>query len=70
MPRPSRRKPIIDLRPVIDRLGLCEVIKVFGEERVLAKLVDEMGTDWLVDQLTPAQRRELKRLLEDNGDRQ
>jgi hypothetical protein len=75
MARRMGRDPVIDLRPVVDRLGLSEVIRQVGPRRVIEHLgmqeiMAEMGLDWLLAQMTPAQRRNLKRLLQDNGKRQ
>src|SRR5262245_22516077 len=60
-------KPNFD--PLVEILGMKEVLRMLGPKRVLEELgakrvLDEMGPDWLVSHLTQAQKRELKRLLE------
>jgi hypothetical protein len=59
----------IDLRPAIDAVGLDEFIRQVGLKRLVEeagpkRVRDEMGLDWLLSQLTPAERRELKRRLQ------
>jgi hypothetical protein len=67
--RAAGRAPMIDLRPVIEKLGLAEVIRQAGVERVIEhipkkELVKQTGIDDLLAHLSPAERRELKRRLQ------
>jgi hypothetical protein len=48
------------LAPVIEEVGLKEVIHEVGLKRV----IEEVGLPELLSKMTPAQRRELRRLLE------
>ena len=59
----------IDLRPFIERVGLGEVLRQAGLERVAKEVgvkavIDELGVDALAAELTPKQRRELLRILQ------
>jgi hypothetical protein len=50
-------------------VGPDRLVEQLGPERVLEqlklkKVVEDKGLDWLLTQLTPAQRRELKRRLQ------
>jgi hypothetical protein len=69
MARASRKGLQIDLRPAIEVLGLDFVIEQIGRDRVIEALGDKevikhIGLKGLVASLSPAQRRELKRLLD------
>jgi hypothetical protein len=77
MARTAGRAPMIDLRPVIEKLGLKEVIRQAGVGRVIEhigmkELVKQIGTKELVKQigiddflanLSLVERQELKRRL-------
>jgi hypothetical protein len=63
------RAPMIDLRPVIEKLGLKELIRQVGVERVIEhipmkELVKRIGIDDILANLSPAERRELRRRLQ------
>ncbi len=72
------KKPDLDMRPVVEKMGLAKLIEQIGLDRVVAtagaervlgkvnlgKLVEEKGLDWLLARLTPEQRRELRRRSE------
>jgi hypothetical protein len=69
MARAKKRQPAIDIRPLIQVLGPDEFIKEGGlnaviEEIGLQRVVDEIGLDVRLAQLSPKQRGELKRRLE------
>jgi hypothetical protein len=54
---------------VVEQLGPERVVEQLGPERLLEllqlkKVVEDKGLDWLLAQLTPVQRRELKRRLQ------
>jgi hypothetical protein len=82
MARASRREFTIDLRPAIDELGLEYVIQQIGIEQVVEqigmdRLIDQINAkkatrrrvlDRLLDTLSTAERRELKRRLEGEAD--
>jgi hypothetical protein len=60
---------LVDFRPVIQKLGLRKVIEQIGVDHLLEQigpkeLVRHLGLDGIVEGLTPAERRELKRRLE------
>jgi hypothetical protein len=61
MGRAKTGKSFFDFRAVIEHLGWQEVIRQTG----LKSLLDEVGLDQLVAQLSPQQRRELQRLLQE-----
>jgi hypothetical protein len=59
----------VGLKRVVDEIGLKRVVDEIGLKRVvdeigLKRVVDHLGVDALVEGLTPAQKRELKRKLE------
>jgi hypothetical protein len=78
MARATRRGLFIDLRPAIEMLGMDEVIRQMGVERVIEhigakelvkqigskELVKQIGIDKFLANLSPAERRELKRRLQ------
>jgi hypothetical protein len=78
MARTKKEQPAIDIRPLIELLGPDEFIKVVGLKDALEQLginrtvgvigvervVDEIGVDTFLAQLSPEQRAEFKRLLE------
>ncbi len=60
------------LKALLDELGAKRVLDELGAKRVLDELgpkqvLDELGLDQLVAQLSPQQRRELQRLLQDHA---
>jgi hypothetical protein len=75
MARTSKREFKFHLEPLVELVGLEEVLRQLGPERVVEqlgservlelvginKLIEEKGLDWWLTKLTPAQRRELKR---------
>jgi hypothetical protein len=63
MGRKKEKGLSFDLGPLIEKVGLDEVVKQFGLERVVAEIVAKKGPGWLVERLTPEQREQLKRLL-------
>jgi hypothetical protein len=63
MGRKKEKGLSFDLGPLIEKVGLDEVIKQFGLERVTQEVVAQKGVGWLVERLTPEQREQLKRLL-------
>ncbi len=95
MAKRSRRAPIIDISPLVETLGLREVIRQIGEEEVIRqigevevirrigkqkvihqigeeqvlreigpkKVMEQMDVQTILDNLPPAKRRQLKRLL-------
>ena len=59
----------IDLRPAIETLGLDFVIEQIGPDRVIEALgekevIKRIGLERLLANLSPAERRELKRRLQ------
>jgi hypothetical protein len=78
MPRRAAQEFMIDLRPAIEYIGLEQFIEQVGRRRIIdcicqdrrlarraAKvLVKRLGIDGIVANLSPAQRRELKRRLQ------
>jgi hypothetical protein len=78
MTRTARKGLEIDLRPAIDYLGLDFVLDQIGVDRVLEhigldrvleeigykKVIEHMGFERILAALSPADRRELKRLLQ------
>ena len=63
------RKPNIDLRPVIEYVGLDRVIEQVGVERVIEQVgakvfIKHFGLHGILASLSPAERRELKRRLQ------
>jgi hypothetical protein len=46
-----------DLQPIVEAMGMHKVIEKLGERQ----LVEEIGIDRILANLTPAQRRELRR---------
>jgi hypothetical protein len=59
----------VDLRPVIESLGLDLVIEQVGIDRVIEQvgekeLLKRIGLDRILANLSPAERRELKRRLQ------
>jgi hypothetical protein len=79
MARRSRRTLTIDFRPAVEAVGLAELIRQVGEEELVREIgrkkilrqigakniVEELGLEAILAQLSPAKRRELKRLLEE-----
>src|SRR5262249_45922784 len=64
MGRKKEKGLSFDLGPLIEKVGLDEVIKQFALEGVIVKIVAKKGLGWLVDRLTPDQREQLKQRLE------
>jgi len=69
MARASGKGLQIDLRPAIEHLGLRRVIDQVGLDRVIEEYGDKevikrIGIERLLANLSPAERRELKRRLE------
>jgi hypothetical protein len=60
MARSSKRDLQFTLQPAIEHLGLDFVLEQVG----LQKLIQHVKAEDLVANLTPAQRREVKRLLQ------
>lgn len=68
MARAAGRELKINWRAAIEEEGLDEFIRQVGLKRLVEevgpkRVIEEMGLDWLLSQLTPAERRELKRRL-------
>ena len=68
MARTARRELKIDLRPVIEYVGLKRAIEQIGLERVIEQvgekeIIKQIGIDGLLANLSAAERRELKRRL-------
>jgi hypothetical protein len=61
MARSTKRELKFDLRPAIEHLGLDFVLEQVGVKKLIQHVNVE---DWLAN-LTPAQRRRVKRLLEE-----
>lgn len=57
-------KPIMDIGPVIEMVGLEQAIKQIGLSRVLR----EKGVDWFLEQFTQEERAEIKQRLQSEGD--
>jgi hypothetical protein len=58
----------IDREAAIHALGLDRIIDTVGTKQLLEtigpkRLIDEIGLDWFLANLSPADRRELKRRL-------
>jgi hypothetical protein len=79
MARKTSNAPFFDFRPVINTIGLDEFIRQVGLERMveeigLERVIEQVGLervieqvgglDGLVAKLTPAQRRQLRQLLQ------
>jgi hypothetical protein len=69
MARAAGKALPIDLRPAIESLGLKHLLEQVGIDRVLEvigdnEVIQRMGLERILSGLSPAQRRELKRLLE------
>lgn len=78
MARSTKRQLVFDIRPAIESLGLERVIEQVGLERVIEQvglervieqigekeIVKRIGIDGFLANLSPAERRELKRRLE------
>jgi hypothetical protein len=69
MARAKKEQPVFDIRPLIKALGPEEFIKQVGlktaiEELGVQRVVDEIGIDELLARLSPEQRGEIKRRLE------
>jgi hypothetical protein len=69
MARAKKQQPAFDMRPLIEVLGPEEFIKEVGlkaaiEQLGIQRVVDEIGLDELLAGLSPKQRKELKRRLE------
>jgi hypothetical protein len=63
MGRKKEKVPDFDMRPLIKKVGLDEVIKQFALESVTEEMIAQKGLGWLLERLTPEQREQLKRLL-------
>lgn len=68
MARAAGKKPLFDIRPAIESLGLDRVIEQVGIDRVIEQIGDEelvrrIGVDRFLARLSAAERRELKRRL-------
>jgi hypothetical protein len=63
MAQRSRRTFAIDLRPLIETLGLEEVIRQIGEEKLLREVLGKLNVQTILDNLPAAKRRQLKQLL-------
>jgi hypothetical protein len=69
MARNTGRRLKFDIRPAIESLGLEEVIEQVGIDRVIEQvgekeLIKRIGMERLLANLSPAERRELKRRLQ------
>lgn len=78
MARKAGKRFKFDIRPVIDFLGLAEFIRQVGQERMLKavaarivkdkktlnRVIERITLERIVANLSPAKRRELKRLLQ------
>ena len=77
MARAAGRELEIDLEPLVEHLGMPQVLQKLGLRRVLEaagskQILDEMGPDWLttlITELTPEQRRALRRRLQEGRSR-
>ena len=72
MARTKGEEFTIDLRPLIKDMGIREVIRQMGKKRVIEELgskeiLKEMGIHRFVMELSPAERREMKRLLDESA---
>jgi hypothetical protein len=70
MARTKGKELNLDLRPAIEYLGLERVLEQVGHERVIAALgekevIKRIGMERWLANLSPAERRELKRLLQE-----
>jgi hypothetical protein len=65
MAQRGRRTPDIDISPLVETLGLAEVIRQIGEANVLRELgtMEQLDARTILDNLPVAKRRQLKRLL-------
>ena len=77
MAKESDRDPVIDMRPIVEKLGLHQFIEQVGAQRIIDSLdpqqvvetlgakrvVDALGVDTIAAHLSREQRRELQRLL-------
>jgi hypothetical protein len=71
MARRNRRTLTIDFRPAVEAVGLAELIRQVGTKEVVRQIsakdfVEEKGLEAILAQLSPAERRKLKRLLDDS----
>jgi hypothetical protein len=69
MAKTTGKRSGIQLKPVIEMVGVKEVINQIGVDRVvqeigLKRVIDEVGIPQIFSSLTPAQRKELKKLLQ------
>jgi hypothetical protein len=69
MARASDTEPTLDLRRLIEMVGVKQVMDQLGLKRVreevgLKRVVEAVGPGEFVSQLTPEQREEFKRLLQ------
>jgi hypothetical protein len=70
MVRALGRSPAVDFRSLADEFGLVNLINQIGLQRVieefgLKRLLEEVDAESLVSNLSPAKRREVKRLLKE-----
>jgi hypothetical protein len=77
MGRKKGQEPEFDLRPVVEYLGMAEVIHQVGIKRVIdeigakrvieevgaKRVIDELGLEAILAELTPQQRKQLKQRL-------
>jgi hypothetical protein len=69
MARAAGKALLFDIRPAIEMLGLAKVIEQVGLDRVIAEVgkkevIKRIGLDDILANLSPAERRELKRRLQ------
>jgi hypothetical protein len=68
MAKTKRKGFDFDLEPLFEAVGLKRVIEAAGLDRVIAtvgikRIIQEKGVEWLLAQMSPEQRRELKEHL-------
>ncbi len=73
MAKQKARGPVLDLRPVIEKMGLGKVIEQVGIDRVIeqlgpARVLEHYSVDTLLANLSPQRKRELQRRLEEDED--
>jgi hypothetical protein len=60
----SGMKPIMDIRPVVEMVGLEQAIKQIGLDRV----IEAKGVDWFLEQMSQEHRAEIKQRLDREGE--
>jgi hypothetical protein len=68
MAKRKRKEFDFQLEPLFEAVGIERVIETVGLDRVIAtfgivRIVKEKGVEWLLAQMSPQQRRELKEQL-------